>query len=777
MASNYKNSKKQSSKLRPELKEAKDWIEQIKLAEKVKGEFNARAEKAYKDYTLEEQSNVDGEKLHCYAIHHANVKTIGPNIYYAFQQPRVTREDKNRTNPDHILASDILEKNITKTVREQPFDYRIKRVRDQWLNAGLGQVWVRYKYTTDQDGEEGENDIALEIAEIEVVDWDDYLVNASNNFDQVLWQGRALYYTKDEFRECFPKFPESEIDNLSFGTLKKTERKGRNEEDPFARTKVWEIWDSQSKKIVFIADNYADRIVEVRDPVVPHKDGKKVLFKNFFPCPRPLLATVGTENFWPVCDHHFIAKEAKTLSLISSRTKDIADKGLMVKGLYEQSFAKKFNQVLEGVNGDYFGADLPDMSKGLDALVWNWPTDKYAQVVEQCLAVADVQKNTIYELTGMSDILRGQGDPDSTATAEQLKAENASMRLEEKRLEFKRFLVEIYDKISEVICEGFHWRTILQNAGIDTQFFVDQEGEQARLYPVISQELVSYAQLEQQQQQPGVATQTLQSYQSVLRALQLLRDERLRHFAIDVEIESMLKRDQVREKQETVEFLQAFGGVANQFKDLIAGIPEITPVFADVVMELVRKYDTARHLEQRIEESLNQFVQARMQPKEQAPDYNMIKLQIEQQKLQLEAQEQARKGQEAAGKQQIEQMKLQLESQQQQLEHAVDVFLAKIKEFEAQVKAQEAGVNAQVKQADLALKGQKQQLDASIAVDRGYREGQHGEVDAALRAQEAALRAVESEQNAQFKSIELAQKQFALEQEAKEPGNQYSDGG
>jgi hypothetical protein len=59
---------------------------------------------------------------------------------------------------------------------------------------------------------------------------------------------------------------------------------------------------------------------------------------------------------------------------------------------------------------------------GLEKAIWWMPIEQLAAVLQQLYLARDQAKATIYEITGISDILRGATNPNETLGAQQLKA-------------------------------------------------------------------------------------------------------------------------------------------------------------------------------------------------------------------------------------------------------------------------------------------------------------------------------------------------------------------
>ena len=116
----------------------------------------------------------------------------------------------------------------------------------------------------------------------------------------------------------------------------------------------------------------------------------------------------------------------------------------------------------------------------------------------------------------------------------------------------------------------------------------------------------------------------------------LIKNDRLRTFAIDVETDSTIKIDQQQEKTDRVEYIRSISEFSNSFFPMVqAGI--ITPdAFKQFMLFVSKPFKVGRT----VEESLTS--QEEQEPKGPTAEEMLAqaKIQIEQQKLQLEAQKQ-----------------------------------------------------------------------------------------------------------------------------------------
>jgi len=177
--------------------------------------------------------------------------------------------------------------------------------------------------------------------------------------------------------------------------------------------------------------------------------------------------------------------------------------------------------------------------------------------------------------------------------------------------------------------------------------------------------------------------------------LELLRDKPLRNFRVDIAADSLVMLDENQNKQDRMQFLQAFGGFLAQALPVGQASPQMVPMMMELLRFGMQAFKAARPIEGQIDATLQQLAQAAQQqpPDQQGKQAELQqKGQVEQSKMQMEsALAQAKMQQEMQLEQVRAQAKMAMEQQKQQ--------------FEAQIKAMEL-------QAQQAAAKYKADLDA-----------------------------------------------------------------
>ncbi len=575
----------------------------------------------------------------------SNVRILKPAIYAKAPKVEVSRRNRDRNDVARV-ASMVLERAIQFELTQYPdFHSAMSNSVEDRLLPGRGVSWVRYEpeFASVSD-DELEEIVTNERSPCDYVFWGDFAHDPARTWEEVSWVARRVFMTRKEgterFGDAFADVPlthspeQKESENKPLRDEKKT------------KAVVWEIWCKPSKTVYWIAKDHDAFLDERPDPMG---------FEGFFPCPKPLFATVTTDSLIPTADFRLYQDQATEIDEISARIRHLT-KCLKVAGVYaadEPALARLMKEGADGVLVPVTNWPAFMEKGGMSGAVSLLPLKEIVGALQQLYVSREACKQTIYEITGISDILRGASQAQETATAQQIKSQFASIRLNEMKEDVQRYARDLLRLKAEVICTKYQPETILMASGIaNTQ---DRE-----LAP---------------------------------QAIALLKSDPLRSWSIDIETDSLVEMDQTSEKQERMEFLAASSQFLDKTIQAAQIAPDIMPLANQMLLFGVRGFKIGRELEgefERFTEAVkNKQEQAAANPQPPPPDPEMLKLQaqaaesqanmqLEQQKMQLEQQVQAASGQ-------MEAQKLQFEAQLEQQKLSFEKWKA---ELEAQTKIQ-----------------------------------------------------------------------------------------
>jgi hypothetical protein len=620
----------------------------------------------------------------------SNIKTLKPAVYSRAPNVEVSRRFKDQNDVGRV-ASMILERAIDYELRQYgDFHSALSNSVDDRLLPGRGVAWVRYEpkietqeepqITDDVEDEgspagEGEAyGMAGEVEPFEVVTdertpvdyvfWEDFAHLPARTWEEVTWVARRVYMSKDEgierFGDVFEAVP------LSYSREKDPQNDDNNQnvvpEDK--KAVVWEIWCKSTKQVYWIADNY-DELLDKRDDPLE--------LECFFPCPKPLFSTVTTDSLIPVADFKLYQDQADEMDELSGRIAHLT-KACKVMGVYaadEPSLARLMKEGQDSVLIPVENWPAFMEKGGLGQAIQLVPLSDIIATLQQLYAAREACKQVIYETTGLSDILRGASVANETATAQGIKAQFASIRLNDMKDDVSRFAREILRMKAEIICSKYQPEIILQVSGIANT----PDGQNPEL---------------------------------VAAAIQLLKNEPIRNYNIDIETDSMVEIDQQKEKADRIEFLGASSSFLEKAVQAAQVAPEILPLVTQMMLFGIRGFKVGRELEGTFEtfqqQAIAKMQQAQDNPQQQ-PNPEMLKIQAQAQQNQAEMQfEQQKAGVELQADMQKEQLKLQndlelerikqeYETARQRERIAADLEIARIN---STIKAAEMAANVNV---------------------------------------------------------------------------------
>jgi hypothetical protein len=677
---------------------ARRWITELELAAKETRSWETRfraIEKRYRDDRMQMQDARSWRSgLYRFNVLWSNVQTLLPAIYARPPKPVVVRRFRDR-DPIGRAASQIVERGLDYMIECSDLHQTVRQAVEDFLIGGRGQVWLSYyRKSIEPDSDRPAPD--YEEVRCDYVFWADFQMSPARTWKEVRWVARREYMTRDQLRERFPRLSAAQIEAipLDWRPDHLNEQDVSAEHQAFLRTTVWEIWNKDDRRVYWICPGYGDAPLDEQDDPLN--------LEGFFPCPRPLLATTTNGTMVPVPDYAEYQDQAEQLDELTCRI-GMVTRAVKVAGLYpgdERDIVRLFN---EGVENELLPvtnwASFMDKG-GLERAIALMPTEKIAGVLKSLVDIRSVIKNDLYEVTGIADIVRGSTQPSETATAQQIKGRYATMRLSDKQQEVARFVRDILRIMAEIMCEQFSPQTLL----LMSDYALSDD--------------------------PGPDGQ-----QKVFAALQLLRDDKLRGFRIDIEDESTIAVDEQADKAARLEFLQAVSAYLRQAVPAGQQVPELAPLLGKMLLFGVRAFRSGRDMETSIENALAELEDAQRraagQPKPPSPQE--VEMQAKMQEVQMRAAE--------------AQQRSEAEAYQAQLDNALEMRKLELQEAEAarkhefamadlELRLRMAEAERQKAEREVALKERAQQ---AVEIEAARPEREAAEMAARLEEIEAAI--------------------------------------
>jgi hypothetical protein len=666
------------------------WHDQIETAIKIFDKWEKRGLKVVKRYR-DERDAIEMPRMK-FNILWSNIQVLFPALYGRQAKPEVSRRYMDQ-DPVGRLASTMLERVMEyETTQFGDFDAAMSGAVQDRLLPGRGTAWIRYEPVIVNDRpevegvEQDESQVYNTIEDpteridaahspIDYVYWSDFLHSPARTWDEVWWVARAVYMTKEEGVERFGDV----FNNVSL-TSSNTDMDGKN---PLTakmtydkKAMVYEIWNKRTAKVCWIAKGYPQALDERDDPLE---------LEEFFPCPKPLMATTTTGTMIPVPDYCEYEDQAQELDNLTQRIY-LLTKACKAVGVFNAEFKELARMFSEGVDNKLFpvtGWAAMSEKGGLKGAIDMMDTSQIIVTLRELYAAREQVKQSIYEIMGISDILRGSSKAQETLGAQQLKANFGSLRLKSSQGDVAKFATDIFKLKAQIICKFYPPELIVQMSGV-------------------------------------MNTPDGQDPQMLQAALEMLSNSTIRDFHIAVEADSLAQIDEQAEKQGAQEAIQAIGLFLREAIPMISQAPETLPMASEMLLFLVRRFRAGRGLESAVERAMKALQDKADQAAQQqpSPPPEMLQMQAEQQAEQMRMQAQAQSEQmKMQADAQLAQAQAQLDMQMHQAKVQAEMQLAQMKaDFETVKQNNELQIKAREMAGKEEYERWKAELDAATKI-------------------------------------------------------------
>ena len=536
-------------------------------------------------------------------ILYSNTEVIRAALYSKAAKPDVRRRWADR-NPVARQAAEVVERALIYCADVYSIDEPVKAAVKEMLLPGRGVCRIVYEPVLTQapimavdsmtgmemPTEEMQDVIADQRLYIEHVYWEDFICEPERNWEKVSWI--AFRHTKDGegIEELYESKPEG---SKTYGKPEDVPRNwqpempdGKPVSDDLKKAEVWEIWCKKSRKVYWIVKGCSFALRVDPDPYQ---------LERFFPVPQPPVFYSTTDSIIPEPEFFAYKDQADDLDEITTRISRLT-RALKRRGVYDKSI-QELKRLSTAQDNEFIGVDNYQalaQKGGLAAAFQNEDIAVIAQVLMELYKQREQLMQTIYEVTGISDIVRGSSKASETATAQQLKSQFGSLRLKERLQMVSRWLRDMYQIKAEIISEHFEPDVLSRMTG--------------------------------QQVPPEV--------------IEILRDDKMRGYSINVETDMTIFEDSEQEKKSRIEVVTAIGQYLTQAVPMGQAMPPLVPVMFDVLSFMVRGFKAGRELEDKIDQAQQQVMdmmqkQAQQPPK---PDPEMEKAKMEMEFAQQEHQ-------------------------------------------------------------------------------------------------------------------------------------------
>lgn len=695
----------------PAATDARRWLAQIADAETDLKDFNERCDHI-RDYYKFSKSK-DRRRRRRFQLFYSTIETLKPAVYANAPKPTVQDRFKSGEAVSRIL-SEMLERSLDFNFDFCKYNRTLLKVRDEYLLYARGIARFTYKPIWKKDEipdqlddsaiEEGQESPAAEkkedageadegpstanipyaekptdaapdgkVLDTETVTLDfvqrkDFIHPRCRVWEELPWIAFAGYLSEEQGRARFPNkwddVPQNATDTDS-GTSSSSD--GRQSQK--SKTLVYEIWDKTRNRCIWVTDGL-DEPLEECAPYL-NVDG-------FYPLPKPAYGVLTNDSLIPVPLYVFFQDQAEEIDGLTNRIAALQD-SLKVVGFYPagpegQGSPEIETAVRPGVENKMIAvvswAMFTAGGKGGVPVVF-LPVEHIATVLKECVELRKQLIDDVHQITGISDIMRGDTDPDETASAQKLKSKWGGTRIKSMQDEMVRYARDCVEMAAQIMASHFELKTLMETANV--QLPTDAEVEHVALkYKASMQAYQQQAQMAQQSGQPAPPPPPpppdpgpTQEQVDTLR-----KNGVMRRYRLDIETNSTIAADEAMERTSRTAFIEQVSKFIVAWEPILQATPELAELASQLLLFGVRGFPVARELEEAIESAMKMIMQKAQAPKPApmpSPE-DQVKIQVETIKAQGESQRNAADVQIAGIKGQAEKAKADAAIQQTQLE-------------------------------------------------------------------------------------------------------------
>jgi len=681
------------------------WLDEIDSAKKREKDFRKEGERINSLYAGEESERTP------FNILFSNTETLLPALYSAVPRPVVGRrfKDDDPLGKEAATAGQrglefLLDTNVD---GYETYDEGMRAAVLDALLPGRGVTCVKYdaeigqELTTSIDDEvpnnedsdavedkaEGEVEPAeykkSELVCVESRSWNRVYFGYAKKWSKMPWVAYEEYIDREEADRLFTPAVagklqytenEGEQEEKSDGNIPKSGDKDERNQGERKTALVYQIWDKVGgRRIRYVSPQCKSMFLR--------EDDDPLQLTGFFNMPRPIQFVEKSNDMMPTPVYQLYENQAKELNTLTRRINRIAQ-AIKARGIYDSGLGGDIANLMEADDNALVPSDNSASlaaEKGLQNAIWFMPIEQLVAVLMQLYQAREQCKRVIYEITGISDIIRGSTVASETATAQNLKSQWGTLRLKRLQKEVQRYARDLLRMMLEVAATKFSEETWAKMTGLpfllEPKFNELTAVQQALTQVVQQQTMMVPPPVPGQPPTPQAPSPEMQQLQQVKAELQkpkwadvlaLLRDDTQRAYRIDIETNSTIEPEAAEDQKNITEMMNALGQYLNGVGPLVA--KGVMPFGAaqSMLLAISRRFRFGTE----IEDEINQM----QPPKPEGDGGAAEKMAAEKQQMQMAAQQQQKdaKAMQDSISAQAEKAKLQADLEAERRQRALD---------------------------------------------------------------------------------------------------------
>lgn len=530
--------------------EYQDWLTRIKAREKkFKEGWWKVAEEAVKLYN-EERYDDKKDAANPYNILYSNTEVLKPSLYSATPKPDVRgRFVENPVSPLTKLVEHFL---IVFSDPSNPGEESLDAAMDENVTSALvaGMGFIRIRSYPDRPVP-----LCPEAGHYKGLIWP-----AGRKWTKLPWIAFRHEMRKGEI---FSQFNISKEDRVK---LVRAETPEGSDSDPDQKEPsdvfiVYELWKKEDKEVCYLCEEW--------EPLLLAEEEDPLKLQGFYPTPGPLVMTKKAGSLNPTPLYQYYRNQAEELNRVTVRLNKVLA-AIKVRGAYNAQLGEDMQKIVgdDDMENTLVAAKESMMlaqNGGFDRHIWLLPIEKLIEVASKLYEARMQIKQVIYEITGLSDIIRGSSIASETATAQNLKNKWGSIRLRDMQKSVAGYVRDLYRLTVDAGAKNIpaeKWKQITQ---APLPLKAEQEAARARLQQLAvqiqTQMAIAQASGQQPQQPPQPPPELLAAAKgpNLEELLASIQSDANRTFTINVQSDSTVDLDTATDKAEVSEFMNAMG--------------------------------------------------------------------------------------------------------------------------------------------------------------------------------------------------------------------------
>lgn len=686
------------------------WTAEFQVAEKSADKWQRNGKKVVKKF-LDDRSDTDSDygfmdrRLNLF---HSNIVTLMSMLYGNTPKVEVDRTFADPEDDVARVASEMATRMLAQDIQfagQDQVDVLRSALQDRLL-PGLGTARVAYSYNSETDVTEAVidaegNELAPRVENERITDewvdtiyvhWRDYLYSPARTHGEIRWKAYRSYLTKEKVAARFGEEIAQKLSYASKGPMN-TNKGSEGKSQAVNQTEIWEIWDKTTKNVFWFVKGFSKILDQQADPLE---------LDQFFPEPPPLIANVTTMKWEPRADYLLAQDLYEEIDKLQTRISYLTDACKCV-GVYDKSQEGVKRIFTEGVENDLIPVDnwaQFSEKNGLGGVIDWVPIESVVKTIQILTEKQSEKIQQLYQVTGMSDIIRGSSQPYEAAATSREKVKYASIRVQCLQDEFARFASDLQSLKFEIIRKHFQPYCILQQSNILN---------------------TPDAQLAQQ-------------------AIQFLKSDQTARWRVKIRPESLAMADYAQIKGDRMEYIMGLAQFMQSAAPLVQLDKKIVPTLLQLLQWGLAGFKGSNQIEGIMDRAITMYQQNAAQPEQQQPNPEMVKAQTEIQKTQMEM---AQSQEQHKADMMMQQQKFQMEMAQSK------------QEFDLRMIEMQQKFALEMRKLQLEMEGKVQEQQAQFAYDSAAKQvdlaaqREMANVDKEAREHEAALSVVSDREKAE----------------------------